>query len=102
MTEGDAARLSELHNRRADAIAAGKSLDPLVSGPEHLLLAKQVASDLRALVSASSDLAELVTSWQFLAGMCGLFDELEESERPDPDWRMRIEQALALIEEATA
>ncbi len=79
-----------------------RPLDPLVSGPEHLLLAKQVASDLRALVSASSDLAELVTSWQYLAGMCGLFDELDESERPDPDWRMRIEQALALIEEATA
>jgi hypothetical protein len=34
--------------------------------------------------------------------MCGLFDGLEESERPDADWRARIEQALALIEEATA
>ena len=102
MSHGDATPLDELRERRADAIARGKALDPLVSGPEHSLLAKQVASDLRALVRASSDLAELVTSWQYLAGMCGLFDELEESERPDPDWRMRIEQALALVEEATA
>jgi hypothetical protein len=102
MSDAETTPLDELREQRADAIAAGKSLDPLVSGPEHLLLAKQVASDLRALVSASSDLAELLTSWQYLAGMCGLFDELEESERPDPNWRMRIEQALALIEEATA
>jgi hypothetical protein len=102
MSDGDATRVDELQKRRVDALAAGKSLDPLVSGPEHSLLAKQVARDLRALVSASNDLAELVTSWQYLAGMCGLFDELEESERPDPQWRMRIEQALALIEEATA
>jgi hypothetical protein len=34
--------------------------------------------------------------------MCGLFDDLDESERPAPDWRARIEQALALIDEATA
>lgn len=102
MSDGDATPLDELRTQRADAIAQGKSVDPLVAGPEHLLLAKQVATDLRALVRASSDLAELLTSWQYLAGMCGLFDELEESERPDPDWRARIEQALALIEEATA
>jgi hypothetical protein len=34
--------------------------------------------------------------------MCGLLDDLEESERPDSDWRARIEEALASIEEATA
>jgi len=34
--------------------------------------------------------------------MCGLFDDLDEAERPDRDWRSHIEQALALIEEATA
>jgi hypothetical protein len=61
-----------------------------------------VATDLGALVAAASDLAELVKSWQYLAGMCGLFDELEESERPDHDWRAKIEQSIALIEEATA
>jgi len=77
-------------------------MDPLVTGPEHALLARRVAMDLRALVSSASDLAELVRSWHYLAGMCGLFDELEESERPDRDWRARIEQSLALIEEATA
>ena len=77
-------------------------MDPLVSGGEHALLARQVASDLRALVSAATDLAELVNSWQYLAGMCGLFDDLEESERPGSDWRAQIEQSLARIEEATA
>ena len=102
MSDSDATPLDELRKRRQDALDAGKSLDPLVSGAEHSLLAKQVAGDLRALVSASSELADLVTSWQYLAGMCGLFDDLDESERPDPNWRMRIEQALALIEEATA
>ena len=102
MSDADKTRLDELRKRRQHALDAGKSLDPLVSGAEHSLLAKQVASELRALVSASSELADLVTSWQYLAGMCGLFDELDESERPDPDWRMRIEQSLALIEEATA
>jgi len=102
MSERDATRLDELRQRRQDALDAGRSLDPLVSGSEHALLAKQVASDLRALVSAAGELADLVTSWQYLAGMCGLFDDLDESERPDPDWRMRVEQALALIEEATA
>jgi hypothetical protein len=102
MSDDDGARLDEIQKRRRDAFAAGKALDPLVMGPEHALLAKRVAADLRALVKAASDLAELVTSWQYLAGMCGLFDDLEESERPDNDWRTRIEQALALIEEATA
>jgi hypothetical protein len=102
MSDADATPLEELRKRRAEAIAEGKALDPLVSGPEHALLATQVAREVRALVSATSDLAELVTSWQYLAGMCGLFDDLDESERPDPDWRVRIEQALALIEEATA
>jgi hypothetical protein len=102
MSDADATRLDELRKRRQDALDAGRSRDPLVSGAEHALLAKQVAGELRALVSASSELADLVTSWQYLAGMCGLFDDLDESERPDPHWRMRIEQALALIEEATA
>lgn len=101
MTEDDATHLDELRRRRHDAFAAGKAMDPLVAGPEHALLARQVATDLRALVRAATDLAELVNSWQYLAGMCGLFDDLEESERPDTDWRARIEQALALIEEAT-
>jgi len=77
-------------------------MEPLVSGPEHALLAKQVASDLRSLVNAAGDLAELVNSWQLLAGMCGLFDDLDETERPAADWRSQIEQALARIEEATA
>jgi hypothetical protein len=101
-SDDDAIRLDELRKERQEALVAGKPLDPLVAGPEHELLARQVAADLRALVDAASDLAELVDSWQFLAGMCGLFDELGESERPDRDWRSRIEQALALIEEATA
>ena len=101
MSEDEASRLDELRKRREDALAAGKAIDPLVAGPEHARLAKQVASDLRALVSAAGDLAELVNSWQYLAGMCGLFDDLEESERPDGDWRSQIEQSLALIEEAT-
>ena len=101
-TDDDGLRLDELQRQRSDAFAAGKALDPLVAGPEHALLAKRVASDLRALVQAASDLEELVGSWQYLAGMCGLLDELEESERPDADWRSRIEQALAFIEEATA
>jgi hypothetical protein len=102
MSNDDGARLDEIQKRRQAAFAAGKALDPLVTGPEHALLAKRVATDLRALVKAASDLAELVNSWQYLAGMCGLFDDLEASERPESDWRTRIEQALALIEEATA
>jgi hypothetical protein len=102
MSDDDAIRLDELRKERQEALVAGKPLDPLVAGPEHELLARQVAADLRALVDAASDLAELVDSWQYLAGMCGLFDKLGESERPDRDWRSRIEQALALIEEATA
>jgi len=103
MSEDDAAtRLEEIRKRRHDAFASGKPVDPLVTGPEHALLARRVASDLRALVDAATDLAALVSSWQYLAGMCGLFDDLEEPERPDSDWRSRIEQALALIEEATA
>jgi hypothetical protein len=99
--EDDASRLDELRKRREDARAAGRVLRPLVAGPEHAMLAKQVASDVRALVRAAADLAELVNSWQYLAGMCGLFDDLEEAERPDSDWRSQIEQALARIEEAT-
>jgi hypothetical protein len=102
MSDDDAARLDEIRRRLQDGIDAGRSLNPLVSGPEHALLARQVAVDLRPLVTAAGDLAELVTSWQYLAGMCGLVDDLEASERPDSDWRARIEQALALIEEATA
>jgi hypothetical protein len=43
-----------------------------------------------------------VNSWQYLAAICGLFDQLDESERPDSDWRQQIEAALALVEEATA
>ena len=101
MNKDDATHLDALRKRRQDALAAGKAMDPLVAGPEHALLAKHVATELRALVRAATDLAELVNSWQYLAGMCGLFDDLEESERPDTDWRSRIEQALALIEEAT-
>jgi hypothetical protein len=100
--DDDATRLKELWRRRQDARAAGKAMEPLVTGAEHALLAKQVASDLRALVSAATDLAALVSSWHYFAGMCGLFDDLDEAERPDGDWRSRIEEALALIEEATA
>ena len=96
-----ASGLDEIRRRPQQAADAGRALDPLVSGPEHELLARQVAGDLRALVKAAGDLAELVTSWQYLAGMCGLFDDLAESERPGADWRARIEQSLALIEEAT-
>ncbi|HEY1778640.1 MAG TPA: hypothetical protein VGG41_20965 [Solirubrobacteraceae bacterium] len=102
MTDDDRARLEAVRKAREDAGAAGKAPDPLVEGPEHALLAREVATDLQALVRRASDLAELVGSWQLLAGMCGLFDELDESERPDSDWRARIEQALASIEEATA
>jgi hypothetical protein len=102
MTESDSARLDDMRKRRQDAIAAGRAVDPVVTGPEHTLLARRVATDLRALASAADDLAELVRSWQYLAGMCGLFDELEEPERPDRDWRAQIEQSLAIIDEATA
>jgi len=102
MGEGERARLEATRKRRQDALDAGQRVDPLVQGSEHLLLAKQVAMDLRALVTAADDLAGLLRSWQLLAGMCGLFDGLDESTRPDPDWRARIEQSLALIEEATA
>jgi hypothetical protein len=102
MTDDDRAALEAIRSRRRDAREAGRPLGPLVSGPEHELLAKEVAADLRALVQRAGDLAELVSSWQYLAGMCGLFDELDESERPASDWRARIEQALASIEEATA
>jgi hypothetical protein len=102
MSDDADADLDELRRRRWEAFQAGKSMDPLVVGPDHALLARKVAADLRALVAAATDLADLVTSWQYLAGMCGLFDEVEESARPDPDWRARIEHALALIEEATA
>jgi hypothetical protein len=102
MGEEHPIELDELRRRRADALAAGRALEPLVSGPEHALLARRVAAELRALETSAGELAELVTSWQYLAGMCGLFDGLEESERPDRDWRARIEQALASIEEATA
>ena len=102
MSESDRARLEDIRKRRQDAFAAGRASDPLVSGPEHTLLARRVARDLRALVAAADDLAELVRSWQYLAGMCGLFDGLDEPERPDGDWRARIEHSLALIEEATA
>jgi hypothetical protein len=97
-----AARLDELRRQRQKAFDAGRPLDPLVDGPEHTLLARQVASDLRALTDAATDLADLVNSWQYLAGMCGLFDELEEPERPASDWRQSIERSLALVEEATA
>jgi hypothetical protein len=94
--------LDELRKRRQDALASGRAIDPLVAGAEHTLLARRVAADLRALVTAADDLAELIRSWQYLAGMCGLFDGLAESERPDRDWRAQIEQSLALIDEATA
>jgi hypothetical protein len=102
MSTADVARLAELRRRRQEAVDAGRPLGPLVDGPEHTMLARQVASDLRALTDAATDLADLVNSWQYLAGMCGLFDELEESERPPSDWRQGIELALALVEEATA
>jgi hypothetical protein len=102
MTDDDRDALEAIRNRRADAREAGRPLDPLVAGAEHELLARQVAADLRALVQSAGELAELVSSWQYLAGMCGLFDDLDETERPAGDWRARIEQSLALIEEATA
>ena len=102
MIDDDRAELDAIRDRRHEAQSAGQPLDPLVTGPEHALLAKQVAADLRALQQSATDLAELVSSWQYLAGMCGLFDDLDESERPDADWRTRIEQVLAFIEEATA
>jgi hypothetical protein len=102
VTEPDRASLEALRTAREEAEAVGQALDPLVAGPEHALLAKEVASELRALVKGATDLAELLRSWQYLAGMCGLFDDLEESERPESDWRARIEEALASIEEATA
>jgi hypothetical protein len=101
MDEDDATRLEELRARRQAAVDAGKAMDPLVSGPEHALLARQVASQLRVLEASADDLARLVSSWLYLAGMCGLFDDLEEPARPPRDWRARIEQSLALIEEAT-
>jgi len=102
MSEEAAARLDALRRARHDALTAGPTIEPLVAGPEHALLAAVVAGELRALVEAATGVAELVTSWQYLAGMCGLFDDLGDAERPPADWRARIEQALALIEEATA
>ena len=102
MSDDDATRLEEIRKLRQDAFDAAQAVDPLVSGPEHALLAKQVAAQVRALQTAADGLVSLVNSWQYLAGMCGLFDDLDEAERPDRDWRSHIEQALALIEEATA
>jgi hypothetical protein len=102
MSESERARLEELLSLRQDASAAGRETEPLVDGPEHTMLARQVAIDLRALVAAADELANLVRSWQYLAGMCGLFDDLDDSERPERDWRAQIEQSLAYIEEATA
>jgi hypothetical protein len=102
MSDSDTTELEALRAQRQDALDTERAIEPLVSGPEHALLAKRIATDLRDLELAASELAELVNSWQFLAGMCGLFDDLDESERPAPDWRARIEQALALIDEATA
>ena len=102
MSDDDATRLEEIRKLRQDAFDAAQAVDPLVSGPAHALLAKQVAAQLRALQTAADDLVQLVNSWQYLAGMCGLFDDLDETDRPDRDWRSRIEEALALIEEATA
>lgn len=100
--DDDAARLEQQRRLRQDALDSGRPVEPLVTGPEHALLARRVATELRALVHAATDLADLVASWQYLAGMCGLFDELDEAARPDRDWRAQIEQALAAIEEATA
>ncbi len=101
MSEAGAARLEELRRIRQRAFDAGEPVEPLVAGPDHELLARQVAAQIQALQKAAGGLAELVNSWQYLAGMCGLFDDLDESERPDHDWRARIEQSLALVEEAT-
>jgi hypothetical protein len=101
MSDDDAARLDALRRTRQEALDAGKPIEPLVGGPDHALLARRVAAELRSLVDSAGGLAELVNSWQYLAGMCGLFDDLDESERPDRDWRARIEQSLALVEEAT-
>jgi hypothetical protein len=102
VSDGDAAALDALRRLRQDALDAGRPLRPLVDGPDHELLAQQVASAIRALQGAAADLADLISSWQYLAGMCGLFDGLPEAARPDRDWRAQVEQALALIEEATA
>jgi len=102
MSDDDAARLEELRGQHQDAFDAGKPLEALVDGPDHALLARQIAGNLRELTKAATNLADLVNSWQYLAGMCGLFDELDEFERPDSDWRQQIEEALALVEEATA
>jgi hypothetical protein len=101
MSDDDAARLDTLRRTRQEALDAGRPIEPLVGGPDHALLASRVAVELRGLVDGARSLADLVTSWQYLAGMCGLFDDLDESERPDRDWRARIEQSLALVEEAT-
>lgn len=102
MSDSNTTALEALRAQRQEALDTGRAIEPLVSGPQHALLARRIASDLRDLELAASELAELVNSWQFLAAMCGLFDDLDESERPAPDWRARIEQALALIDEATA
>lgn len=102
MSDDGAAALDALRRLRHDARDSGRPLAPLVDGPDHELLAGQVASAIRALQGAATDLADLVSSWQYLAGMCGLFDGLPETARPDRDWRAQIEQALALVEEATA
>jgi len=102
MSDDASARLEAIRRQREHAHSARQPLDPLVGGPEHELLAKQVAKELRALTASANNLAELLASWQYLAGMCGLFDELPAAERPDGDWRKQIEEALAAIEEATA
>jgi hypothetical protein len=97
-----ASELDAMRERRVRARLAGRPLEPLVGGPEHELLARRVAGELRALVGAAEELAALVSSWDQLAGMCGLFDGLAGADAPGADWRARIEQALARIEEATA
>jgi len=102
VTEQDPTRLGRLLEERRAALAAGHEPRPLVAGPEHALLAGRVATGVRELVTAANELAEFVRSWQRQAVLCGLFDDVDEAERPVADWRAQIEEALAFVDEATA
>jgi hypothetical protein len=102
VNEHDPARLERLLEERRAAVAAGNEPGPLVAGPDHALLATEVASGVRELLTAAAALADLVRSWQRQAVLCGLFDEVDDAKRPAGDWRAQIDEALTFVDEATA
>jgi hypothetical protein len=53
MSDSDTTELDALRAQRQDALDTGRPIEPLVSGPEHALLATRIASDLRGLELAA-------------------------------------------------